>query len=363
MHPLQRVGLVAADRRPIAESGRRHRQVARSAPSTATLMVCRKAGFAPPRRPAQHRSPNRRTERTRRAGNETGCLSNSRSSQSGGRVPCRRDRVVPGAPRPARRSQRFRVRRRSIFILQYNLVPGDHVLPEPQDILLGSTGMKQWPSRRSAEFRRDIAARVAEGLIDDSRQGDHLAHVRRRGVVGDVEQAGKPRYWAGRRPRPAGRARRNTLTTGNTPWDCARNSPGLLRTANRQMLAWGAPLPAGAGCRPSEVITSRSIHVRTSGGAVRICSEVSVIPIMIWSPWGESKVASIRNADVDRDQVPARSTPVVVRHRAGRNQSDSRATHCRRISGICASPPPRRRDARWFRAGPGRARRYSVRRC
>src|ERR1019366_4072263 len=50
-----------------------------------------------------------------------------------------------------------------------------------------------------------------------------------------------------------------------------------------------------------DIITSRSIHRRTSAGALRICSELNVIPIMVSSP-AKILVAPFRDANIDRDQ-------------------------------------------------------------
>jgi hypothetical protein len=50
-----------------------------------------------------------------------------------------------------------------------------------------------------------------------------------------------------------------------------------------------------------DIITSRSIHRRTSAGALRICSELNVIPIMVSSP-AKFLVTPFRDANIDRDQ-------------------------------------------------------------
>jgi hypothetical protein len=50
-----------------------------------------------------------------------------------------------------------------------------------------------------------------------------------------------------------------------------------------------------------DIITSRSIHRRTSADALRICSELNVIPIMVSSP-AKFLVAPFRDANIDRDQ-------------------------------------------------------------
>lgn len=160
-------------------------------------------------------------------------------------------------------------------IASNDMFPTNYILPHVQDILLrlrcNEAMIVAIETIKCGVFGR--RTHTMQGPIYDLQARHKLARHFEAECAARCRTGGKPPAFLVQSSRPVDQSR---ITHIDRRKYGLRSIPAGCRLQDAQFL-----LRLGIWmCSPKEVATCRSIHRLTSAGAVRICSEVNVIPIM-----------------------------------------------------------------------------------